>query len=41
LAVTLKPGTATCDLHLPEGKPVEMHLKIGGRQPLDWVAQVT
>jgi hypothetical protein len=41
LAVTLKPGTATCDLHLPEGKPVEMHLKIGGRQPLDWVARMT
>jgi alpha-L-fucosidase 2 len=28
---------ATCDLHLPEGKPVEIHLKIGRRNPLDWV----
>jgi alpha-L-fucosidase 2 len=28
---------ATCDLHLPEGKPVEIHLKIGERNPLDWV----
>ena len=30
-------GEATCDLHLPEGKPVEIHLKIGQRNPLDWV----
>jgi alpha-L-fucosidase 2 len=28
---------ATCELHLPEGKPVEIHLKIGQRNPLDWV----
>ena len=34
-----KPQTdkAICDLHLPEGKPVEIHLKIGDRNPLDWV----
>jgi hypothetical protein len=31
------PGEATCDLHLPEGKPVEIHLKIGQRNTLDWV----
>jgi hypothetical protein len=30
-------GKATCELHLPEGKPVEVHLKIGRRNPLDWV----
>ena len=30
-------GDATCDLHLPEGKPVEIHLKIGQRNTLDWV----
>ena len=37
-----KPLTdkATCDLHLPEGKPVEIHLKIGDRNPLDWVKWV-
>jgi len=29
-------GEATCDLHLPEGKPVDIHLKIGRRNPLDW-----
>lgn len=32
-----QPGTATCDLHLPEGKPVEIHMKIGRRNPLDWI----
>ncbi len=33
-------GQATCDLHLPERKPVEVHLKIGQRNPLDWVKWV-
>jgi hypothetical protein len=41
LAMKPQPGTATCDLHLPEGKPVEIHLKIGRREPIDWVARVT
>ena len=31
----LKKGTANCDLHLPEGKPVEIHLKPGRHNPLD------
>jgi alpha-L-fucosidase 2 len=35
-----KSGTATCDLHLPEGNPVKIHLKIGQRNPLDWVKWV-
>jgi hypothetical protein len=30
-------GAANCDLHLPEGKPVEIHLKLGRHKPLDWV----
>lgn len=30
-------GEATCDLHLPEGKPVKIHLKIGRRNPLEWI----
>ena len=30
-------GEATCNLHLPEGKPVDIHLKIGQRNPLDWI----
>jgi hypothetical protein len=28
---------AACDLHLPGGRPVEIHLKLGGRNPLEWV----
>jgi len=32
-----QPGAANCDLHLPEGKPVEIHLKLGRHKPLDWV----
>jgi alpha-L-fucosidase 2 len=32
-----QPGEAACDLHLPEGRPVEIHLKIGQRKPMDWV----
>ncbi len=37
--VTTKPktGEATCNIRLPEGKAVDIHLKIGGRNPLDWV----
>jgi hypothetical protein len=37
LAAKPRQGAATCDLHLPEGKPVEIHLKLGRRNPLDWV----
>ena len=37
LAAKPQSGEATCDLHLPEGKPVEIRLKIGRRNPLDWV----
>lgn len=35
-----EPGSATCNLHLPEGKPVEIRLKIGQRDPLDWMKWV-
>jgi len=37
LAAKPQLDKATCDLHLPEGKPVEVHLKLGRRNPLDWV----
>jgi hypothetical protein len=37
LAAALRPGAATCDLYLPEGKPVEIHVKLGQRNPLEWV----
>jgi alpha-L-fucosidase 2 len=36
----LQPGKANCDLHLPEGRPVNIHLKPGRRKPLDWAARV-
>lgn len=32
-----QPGQATCELQLPEGKPVVISLKIGHRNPIDWV----
>ena len=41
LAAALQPDTANCDLHLPEKKPVEIHLKIGRHEPLEWVDQVS
>ena len=37
LASKPQPGTAGCDLHLPAGKPVQIHLKLGRRDPLQWV----
>jgi hypothetical protein len=39
LAAPLKPDTANCDLHLPEGKLVTLHLKLGAHKPIEWVAQ--
>jgi alpha-L-fucosidase 2 len=40
LAAKPQPGKGACDLHLPEGKPVEVHLKLGRRDPMDWVQWV-
>lgn len=37
LAAKPQPGEATCNLHLPAGIPVLIHMKIGRRNPLDWV----
>jgi hypothetical protein len=37
LAAKPQSDKAACDLHLAEGKPVEIHLKLGRRNPLDWV----
>ena len=34
------PDSALCELHLPEGRPVEIHLRLGRRNPLDWVNHV-
>jgi hypothetical protein len=41
LAAKPKSGGADCELHLPEGKPVEIHLKLGRHNPLDWAARVS
>ena len=41
LSAKPQSGAANCDLHLPEGKPVELHLKLGRRNPLDWVVLTT
>ena len=37
--MTAKPksGEAICELNLPEGEPVEIHLKVGNRNTLDWI----
>ena len=40
LAAEFKRGTADCMLHLPQGEPVEVHLKLARRQPPDWVDRV-
>jgi len=40
LTAALRPGKAICEVHLPEGKPVELHLKLGRHEPLDWAARV-
>jgi hypothetical protein len=40
LAAGIKSDTATCELHLPAGKPVELHLNLGTHNPLDWVTQL-
>ena len=41
LASALRKGEADCGLHLPEKKPVELHLKIGQHDPMEWVSQMT
>jgi len=40
LAAPNPPGTATYNLSLPEGRPVDLQLKLGQRNPLDWVNRV-
>ncbi len=37
LAAKPQPGSAACDLRLPEGRPVVIRLKLGRRDPLEWV----
>lgn len=40
LAAQPKPDATTCELHLPQGRPVTLHLKIGSHKPSDWIARV-
>lgn len=40
LAAALQPGKANCDLHLPEKEQVEIHLKIGRNNPMEWVNHI-
>jgi hypothetical protein len=40
LAAQPTVGSATCELHLPEAKPVTIHLKLGTHKPGEWVDQV-
>ena len=40
LTAPLRKDTANCDLHLPEGRPVTLHLKLGAHKPNAWVEQV-
>jgi alpha-L-fucosidase 2 len=35
-----KTGNANCGLHLPENESVEIHLKLGNHNPLEWVNQI-
>jgi hypothetical protein len=37
LAVQPKPGETTCTLHLPQGVPVVLHMKVGSKKPSDWI----
>lgn len=37
LAAKPQAGEAACNLHLPANSPVELHLKLGRRNPMDWV----
>jgi hypothetical protein len=40
LAAPLQAGKANIDVHLPEKKPVTVHMRLGRRKPDDWVSQV-
>ena len=40
LAAPLEIGKADVDLHLPEGKPVKIHLKLGSHKPMEWADHV-
>jgi len=41
LAKMPDPDAISCDLHLPKGEPVRIHLAFGRHKPLDWVDRVS
>jgi hypothetical protein len=40
LAAPLSRGSANCDLHLPEAKPVNLRLTLGSHHPGEWAEQI-
>jgi hypothetical protein len=36
----VKPGAGSCELRLPEAKPVSLHMKLGTHRPSDWIETV-
>lgn len=40
LAAPLKTGTADIGLHLPEGRSVSLHLRLGTHKPISWAEQL-
>ena len=41
LSAPYETGKANIDLHLPEGKLVTLHLKLGTHKPIEWADHVT
>jgi alpha-L-fucosidase 2 len=41
LAARPQRGEADCELHLPQARPVEIQLKLGRHDPLDWAGQLS
>ena len=40
LTTPLQRGSADCELHLPEAKPVNILLKLGSHHPGEWAEQM-
>jgi alpha-L-fucosidase 2 len=40
LMTAFEKGNAKCEIHLQEGQPVELHLKLGQNKSLDWVTKL-
>ena len=40
LASAFQHDKTNCEIHLPEKKPVDIHMKLGNQKPTDWVGEV-